>query len=218
MGRMIQWYRLIQVFTTTPTPDMTSETVRAAQPKILPARERAEVLPESDYVSRPTEYRLRRGADRFSIGVNSWASKRRGHHFLKTYVTCLRARSGHRRKLCLNPCRDTDRGLSRKPAQSHGGYNETHNFICLPFGNACIRTDRRCTRAGHAPDHRCPAGCSGRTKQPTTKLKQPGPHWPRTTDPAGCSSNQLTSLGGPSVCRASPSALTGLRLRCEGGM
>jgi len=131
-------------------------------------------------------------------------------------VTCLRARSGHRRKLCLNPCRNTDRGLSRKPAQSHGGYNETHNFICLPFSNAGTRTDRRCTRAGHAPDHRCPAGCSGRTKQPTTKLKQPGPHWPRTTDPAGCSSNQLTSLGGPSVCRASPSALTGLRLRCEG--
>jgi len=47
MGRMIQWHRPIQVFTTTPAPDMTSEPVRAAQPKILPACERAEVLPES---------------------------------------------------------------------------------------------------------------------------------------------------------------------------
>ena len=69
----------IQTLTTTPAPapDMTSQTVLAAQPKSKPealekiepaARTaRAEAPPENNRVTQPIDYRLNRSDDRFSI-------------------------------------------------------------------------------------------------------------------------------------------------------
>ena len=59
----------IQVLTTTPAPapDMTSEAVLAAQPKVAPTA-RAEAPPEDNHVMRPTDERRSSGGDRFSIG------------------------------------------------------------------------------------------------------------------------------------------------------
>jgi hypothetical protein len=69
-----------QVITTTPAPapDMTSPTVRAAQPKpdhegfakIAPAARaaRAEVPPENNHSKQPFGYQQNRSDDRFSIG------------------------------------------------------------------------------------------------------------------------------------------------------
>jgi len=69
VGLPERWHSdTIQVLTTTPAPapDMTSEAVVAAQPKVAPAA-RAEGPAENNQVIRPDDYRRSRRSDRFSI-------------------------------------------------------------------------------------------------------------------------------------------------------